>query len=178
MLSFILLALAPTFFSVARSQSCSSVSNIRLTYYGFADGGSDQTSLNCAGGVASNQGGRAGGGSGSYENPFSFATLQGSSNFKECEKIYVPYLKKYFIYMDHCTGCGKTIPPCSLEACSRQLDNNHIDLWVGNGVNGGQAQISCELAMGSQEGQTIVKDPPSNLPVIGMSTSNRCHWLS
>ena len=104
--SVFLLALAPFIFpNVALSQSCSPLSGIQLTYYGFPDGKSDTTALTCAPGVAHAAGGKAGG-KGTYEDPMTFATKAGSANFQECEVIYVPYTKKYYIYGDHCAACG------------------------------------------------------------------------
>ena len=155
MSSLALLALAPAFLfsQYAQAQACAPVSGVQLTYYGFPDGNSDSTSFGCSGTTKTPQTGNTAGGSGTSTDPFTFATKQGSTNFQECELVYVPYLKKYFRYMDHCTGC----------------DDNHIDLWIGTDTSGGAAQITCEQDMGTQQGQTVIKNPGSNLEVVGMS---------
>lgn len=114
MSSFSLLALAaiPFLSQLASAQSCSTLDNIKLTYYGFPDGPGDTTSFGCSGStyvVSTSQSPPKAGGSGTYEDPFTLATAAGSTNLKQCELVYIPYLKKYFRNGDVCTGCGKFV---------------------------------------------------------------------
>ena len=116
-------------FQFAYSQSCAPENNVKLTFYGYPDGQSDTTSFGCSGTSPTgqgNNGGTAGGtlspsslvpqsrrhtdewpGSGTYSDPETFATAMDNTDFKECEIVYIPYLKKYFRYNDHCQQCSK-----------------------------------------------------------------------
>lgn len=46
-------------------------------------------------------------GTGTFEEPVSFAAANGV--FEPCEKIYIPYLKKYARYEDYCAACRRLI---------------------------------------------------------------------
>lgn len=55
------------------------------------------------------------------------------------------------------------------------LDNQHVDLWMGTDTDGGQAQISCELTVGTSV-QTIIKNPPNGLDVDAQNLwDGTCH---
>lgn len=89
---------------------CTPVDSIKLTAYGYPDGQSDTTSFGCNGATAfqsTTQTPGVAGGAGTYDNPFTLATMEGSTLLTECELVYVPYFKKYYRFQDHCTGCGK-----------------------------------------------------------------------
>ncbi|CAD6594393.1 MAG: hypothetical protein ASARMPRED_009331 [Alectoria sarmentosa] len=132
--------------------TCSTTSDVEFTFYGFPDGNSDTTSFGCAGTTQVADG--TAGGSGSYANPETFATALNNPTFVPCEIVYIPLLQKYFQYMDHCEECMDLYP-----------GTIRIDLWVGSDVNGGPIQTSCEDDFGLKTGHTIVRDPPSSLPV-------------
>lgn len=44
-------------------------------------------------------------GAGTFEEPVSFAAVNGV--FETCERIYIPYLKKYARYEDYCGACRR-----------------------------------------------------------------------
>ena len=104
------LAAMPLLSRFAYAQSCAPVDSIKLTFYGYVDGPGDTTSFGCSGSspvTSTAQNPPTAGGSGSYDDPFTLATQAGSTLLQECELVYIPYLKKYFRYQDHCSGCGK-----------------------------------------------------------------------
>lgn len=81
---------------------CSAITDVAITFYGSPDNdppGSDDTSYNCGGRNKHAQG------LGTYENPPTFATAPGE--YKECEMVYLPYLKKYLRMEDSCAQCSK-----------------------------------------------------------------------
>ena len=162
--------------------TCSTTSNVEITFYGYPDGPSDTTSFGCSG-TQQIADGTAGGkswltlpplskalpsclfpsltvyssqGDGSYANPETFATALNNPSFTPCDIIYIPLFQKYFQYMDHCEECMELYP-----------STTRIDLWIGSDVNGGSAQITCEQDFGLKTGQMIVHDPPNNLKVNG-----------
>ncbi|KAL8937889.1 MAG: hypothetical protein Q9216_004195 [Gyalolechia sp. 2 TL-2023] len=95
-------------------------------------------------------------GSGTYSNPLTFASAPGE--FSTCEIIYVPYLKKYARFENYCAQC----------TIDWRNGKYHIDLRTGSStVNGGSNQIACENAL-TPNAQSIVRQPPSSLPVDGM----------
>jgi len=154
-MSFILLAILQSFlFSLVHSQSCSTQTAVKFTFYGFPDGMSSTTAFGCQGTtpLETSQSGAAGG-DGSYAHPETFATAMTNTNFKQCEIVYLPYFQKYFQYMDHC------VKAISDYAAGITL----LDLWIGPQSN--QGQLPCEQAFGHLSGQTIIRSPPSTLPV-------------
>ncbi|KAL2045940.1 hypothetical protein ABVK25_011917 [Lepraria finkii] len=154
---FLLAVIYSLLFQFVYSQGCTAETGVKFTFYGYPDGNSDTTSFGCSGTSPTGQGNNGGtaGGSGTYEDPETFATALTNTNFKECEIIYLPYLQKYFRYNDHC------------QQCITDLANGltHIDLWIGSDTNGGAAQTTCEDDFGAVEDQTIIRNPPTNLPV-------------
>lgn len=98
------------------------------------------------------------GGTGSYEDPLSFATAAGE--YKECEIVYSPYVKKYLRKDDFCASC--LIP--------------HIDIWTGSSITNrhGDEQIKCEEAMTPDKGQRVIRNPPKNLHVNSKCIRNTC----
>ena len=95
-------------------------------------------------------------GTGTYDDPISFATATDNDNFPQCGLVYVPSLHKYFRNEDDCAEC-KTDWDGSQQY--------HIDLWTGsNTQGGGDGQITCEDNLPGGQ-LTIINDPPSGLPV-------------
>lgn len=154
-MSFFYLAIVQSLlYSLVHSQSCSSETGVKLTFYGFPDGMSDVTSFGCSGTtpLATSMSGTAGG-DGSFANPETFATAMTNTNFKQCEIVYIPYFQKYFQYMDHCEA--------AITDYAAGL--THLDLWIGPQSNEGQ--LSCEQDFGVLTDQTIIRSPPSTLTV-------------
>lgn len=87
------------------SGSCEAISDVAITFYGYPDNDppSDETAYSC-----SSRGAHAGG-TGSYDDPLSFATAPGEYN--KCEIIYLPYLQKYLRFDDTCAQCSKPCAP-------------------------------------------------------------------
>lgn len=83
-------------------RSCEAISDVTITFYGYPDNDppSDQTAWSC-----SSRGAHAGG-TGSYDDPLTFATAPGE--YDECEIIYLPYLQKYLRFDDTCAQCSKS----------------------------------------------------------------------
>lgn len=93
-----------TLIAVATAATCSTQST-RITFYGAPDNdppGSTDTAFSCD--VVASRGSNAGG-TGTYDDPLTFATATGE--FDQCEIIYIPYLKKYGINQDYCAQCSK-----------------------------------------------------------------------
>jgi hypothetical protein len=80
--------------------ACTKQSSTTVTFYGYPD--NDPSGA----GTACNCGDRnkVAGGSGSFHDPVTFATAR---EFKECEIIYIPYLKKYTRMEDSCEKWSK-----------------------------------------------------------------------
>ena len=82
-----LLTLAST--AALASASCTRMGYVHLNFYGYPDNSPP------SGDIAYNCGSRnhVAGGIGTYSDPVTFASAEGE--FKECEVVYIPYIKKY-----------------------------------------------------------------------------------
>ncbi|KAH9986408.1 hypothetical protein F4779DRAFT_639227 [Xylariaceae sp. FL0662B] len=124
--------------------ACSITDGVKMTFYGSPDNdppGSITVAHNCGG-----RNNKAGG-TGTYADPVTFASA--GSEYKVCETIYSPYLKKYLRMEDDCAGCtGK-----------------QIDVFTGNADNGGDKQIQCEDALTPDATQGVIRSPGQNLDV-------------
>ncbi|KAI1824625.1 hypothetical protein F4861DRAFT_504859 [Xylaria intraflava] len=125
---------------------CSVTSNAKTTFYGVPDNdpaGSDAIAYNCG------SRGYHAGGTGTYDDPLTFASKVGS-DYSECEIVYAPYLKKYIRNEDTCAGCDT---------------GEWTDVFTGNSEDGGDAQISCENQLTPDATQSIIRNPPTDLDV-------------
>lgn len=123
------------------------VKNSTVTFYGEPDNNppwNDATAFSCD----PSRGFHAGG-TGSYDNPLSFATVDGE--YDTCEIVYSPYVKKYLRKDDFCATC--TAP--------------QIDIWTGSPQSKkyGDKQIVCEEKLTPDQGQLVIRNPPRNFPV-------------
>jgi hypothetical protein len=94
------------------------------------------------------------GGTGTFRDPISFAQV--GANGPWCQKIYIPYLKKYFIHEDQCGG-----------TCGGQ-PNNHVDVWAGGDANSlhnpeKSALLHCENKW--TRTSSVILNPSSNMTV-------------
>ncbi|EOD46388.1 putative cyclohexanone monooxygenase protein [Neofusicoccum parvum UCRNP2] len=151
--------------AIQQAVACSTQST-HITFYGSPDNdppGSTETAYTC--GAVSGRGSNAGG-TGTYQDPLTFATAKGE--FNDCEIIYAPYLKKYLIYQDFCAQCTEDWTSSGTW---------HIDIWTGDSTNGGNTQIACENSLTPDSNQDIVRSPATNLEVDTNPTfsNGQCH---
>jgi hypothetical protein len=69
--------------------------------------------------------------------------------------MYLPYLSKYLIVEDSCSGCG----------------TNHIDVWVGGGGQPSGDVLACEWSLTPSGTVPVEIDPP---PGRAVSTGGLC----
>jgi hypothetical protein len=92
------------------------------------------------------------GGTGTAADPLSFAT--DPREIRPGVLIYYPPIKKYFVMEDDCAEC---IDQWNADRTP------HVDLWVAN--SGDPAVLACEEALTPDDQDTIIVNPPTNLPV-------------
>jgi len=106
------------------------------------------------------------GGSGTYSNPVTFATDK--SELKPGTKVYVGYLKKYFIMEDDCAQC---------DSDWNNGKHRHIDLWCGGKSSSGSALLNCEDSL--TRTSSVIVSPASNLSVsttpLFNSSTKQCY---
>ncbi|CZT15260.1 uncharacterized protein RCC_12313 [Ramularia collo-cygni] len=120
----------------------------KQTWFGWPDNCEDGYTQGCGNNdVAYSCAGRnyKAGGDGSFNNPLTYATKKNGNLHKPCEVAWFPYLKKYLVMSDICTGC----------------DDNQIDIWIGNG-DGGQDELNCEVNSPSGGGHKLIRNGASN----------------
>lgn len=128
------------------------VTNVPITFYGSYDN-DPQGSLGIAHPVIHQEAG----GTGTYQDPLTFASPAGTGEYAWGTVIYVPEVQKYFIREDECavswtapSGCGPV---------------SHVDLYVGN-PSADQSVLNCESALTPSGGTgQIIVDPPADLTV-------------
>jgi hypothetical protein len=102
------------------------------------------------------------GGDGTYCNPTTFATER--ANNKEIPygiKIYVPFLKQYFIREDLCTTSGGT-----LGSGSNGCYGLWFDLWIGGTAKSKpHAVIECERRLTPNHQVPVILWPRDGMPV-------------
>jgi hypothetical protein len=102
------------------------------------------------------------GGDGTYCNPTTFATEK-SNNAKipYGTKIYVPFIKKYFVREDLCAASGPPVGSGS-NGCYKLW----FDLWIGGNTHSNvKALVDCELKLTPNGKVRVILNPGPNLPV-------------
>lgn len=124
--------------------------SVKITFYGSYDN-DPKGSLAISDPVIHQQAG----GVGTYEDPLTFASPEGSGAYEVGTKIYVEMVRKYFIKEDTCAkswtapnGCG----PVKM-----------VDLYVGN-PSSDEAVVKCEDYITPSGGGKIIINPPPGLP--------------
>jgi len=101
-------------------------------------------------------------GDGTYCNPTTFATERSNNTtIPYGTKIYVPFLKQYFVREDLCAASG---PPVGsgYNGCYKLW----FDLWIGgDGKSNTHAVVRCERALTPNSKVNVILDPGSSLPV-------------
>jgi hypothetical protein len=104
------------------------------------------------------------GGDGTYCNPTTFATEPTRAEnalIPYGTRIYVPFLKHYFIREDDCTPSG---PP--VGSGNNGCYKIWFDLWVGgNGASNTNAVVNCENALTPGHQIRVIVNPADGLPV-------------
>ncbi|RAK72020.1 uncharacterized protein BO72DRAFT_390486 [Aspergillus fijiensis CBS 313.89] len=133
---------------------CTTLHGITYTFYGYPD--NDPPGAAIAYECPHRSGSGTAGGTGTYDDPLTFATAPGE--FELCEVIYSPYLQKYLIHEDYCESCTRHWPHMW-----------HVDVWLGGDSVGAAAeQLSCEARLTPElESQSVVRGPRGDLPVDG-----------
>ena len=125
---------------------------------------------------------------GTFSNPSTFATdglAKDGPEFAVGTLIYVPFLQKYFISEDECSGSGPPVAGTgNCEADWEKKKEFHVDLWLGGNPPGNETDsLNCEdsLTTSGPVG-TIIVNPPNNEPVdttpIFNSNTNACEKLT
>eukprot|EP01065_Artemidia_motanka_P052379 TRINITY_DN9448_c1_g1_i1.p1 TRINITY_DN9448_c1_g1~~TRINITY_DN9448_c1_g1_i1.p1 ORF type:complete len:222 (+),score=65.66 TRINITY_DN9448_c1_g1_i1:82-747(+) len=119
-----------------------------VTFYGSKD--------NCPPGGAIAYPGihKVAGGSGTYQDPITYAGV--SAVTKPGTRLYVEFLRKYFVMEDECEEC---------EHQWKKKGMYHFDLWMGPvKPPPGPRLVACENAMTKSKAVVWI-DPPSGLAV-------------
>jgi hypothetical protein len=102
------------------------------------------------------------GGDGSYCNPTTFATERANNKtIPYGTKIYVPFIKQYFIREDLCASSGPKRGSGS-NGCHKLW----FDLWIGGtGTSKGHYVIACERALTPGGKVSVILWPHDGMPV-------------
>jgi hypothetical protein len=100
---------------------------------------------------------RHAGGTGTFADPVTYATAVAEQPYGT--RIYIPYMKKYFIHEDECTEC---------DSDWRHGHKYRTDLWAGGDKNSlhnpeKKALLACEDALTRHA--SIIVNPAPGLPV-------------
>jgi hypothetical protein len=129
------------------AQAESSMS-VRVTLYGYADNDPPGTA------IAHPVLHRRAGGDGTFSNPLTFAS--NPMQFRPGTKIYVPYLKRYFIMED---DCAQAIASANTRAPL-------IDLWAGGSAGSDYNALMAAESHYTRGSAEIIVNPSPNYPVI------------
>ncbi|HTU81318.1 MAG TPA: hypothetical protein VMF61_04260 [Candidatus Acidoferrales bacterium] len=105
---------------------------------------------------------RVASGDGTWCNPTTFATEPSNgAQFPYGVKIYVPFLRQYFVREDDCTPSGPKSGSGS-NGCYKIW----FDLWIGgNAKSDFKSVVACERSLTPNAKVQVVVNPAANLPV-------------
>jgi hypothetical protein len=130
--------------------------NMYVTFYGWPD--NDPPGA----GIAYPKVHSQAGGTGTYQDPLTFAT--DPKEIKPASRIYITYLKKYGIMEDLCAGCVD----------DWEEGKYHIDPWISSNDSFAEEVIDCEHKWTRQSTPVILNPPPdlevSSQPLFDTST--------
>ncbi|OJJ84958.1 uncharacterized protein ASPGLDRAFT_147568 [Aspergillus glaucus CBS 516.65] len=158
-------ALALSTQATATPTSCSTVSQVTLTFYGWPDNDppSAEIAYDCG------RGNKAGG-NGTYDNPLTAASAPGE--FDKCEIAYLPYIQRYVRIEDTCATCSMLPFPlhANKAATNWNKKQHHIDIWIESieSDDGGKV-MDCENTLTPKHGIRVIRNPGEKLRVVGMS---------
>ena len=161
---------------IAAADNCTEIEEqVSVTFYGYPDNTPPGSGIECnlasqgSCGACNSNGdannvttatacgprGETAGGSGAFDDPLTMASA--GMWFCHLEVVYLPYLQKYLRYEDYCQQCIQ-------DAANGKT--THIDVWTGSiATNGGKVQVACENALTPVSLQTMLRNPPPDLPV-------------
>jgi len=147
---------APSFQGCYRIKQDPTTVKATITFYGWPDNSPPGNRI--AHGVIH----KRAGGDGTYCNPTTFATER--SNNKSIPygiKIYVPFLKQYFIREDLCAASGPTTGS-GQNGCYKLW----FDLWVGGTAKSKPHQVvRCERLLTPNSKVAVILYPRDGMPV-------------
>lgn len=110
------------------------------------------------------------GGDGTYCNPTTFATEKSNdAAIPYGTKIYVPFVKKYFVREDLCAASGPPVGSGS-NGCYKLW----FDLWIGGNAHSNvKALVACERNLTPNSRVRVILDPGPNLPVANVGSIYR-----
>jgi hypothetical protein len=125
--------------------------NTFVTLYGFVDNSPPGTGIS-GGRIHSHASG-----TGTFADPVTYATAVAEQPYGT--RIYIPYMKKYFIHEDECVECDNDW---------KHGKKFRTDLWAGGDRNSlknpeKRALLACEDSLTRHA--SIIVNPASNLPV-------------
>lgn len=102
------------------------------------------------------------GGDGTYCNPTTFATERSNNaQIPYGTKLYVPFLKQYFVREDDCAPSGPPVGHGN-NGCYKLW----FDLWIGgNAKSKTKAVVNCEDTMTPNGKVTVIVNPDASEPV-------------
>src|SRR5579883_2720735 len=167
--------------TVGSSSGGKTINNVYVTFYGWWDNSPPGNAI----AYPKNQGNptlhNVATAGGTFSNPSSFASDAKDGEFKVGDVIYVPYVKKYFINEDECTGSGPPVAGTgNCEADWEKRHEYHVDLWLGGNPPSNENDVlNCEDSLTSSGPVAqIILHPPSNEPVSSTplynSSTNTC----
>jgi hypothetical protein len=157
--ALVVLALTLAWSDAASSARASQTGSYMVTMFGWPDNlpPGDQIAYPAGEGYATIH--NSAGGRGTYSDPVTFATDE--HELPAGTRIYVPYLRRYFLMEDDCAVCDK-------DWAGQGPDGGphlpHIAVWVGGQGAHSADVLRCEARL-ARDAATVIVDPPAGEPV-------------